>query len=354
MSELNKINPERTIEVVTVEIKTIQTQAQKIILGYAIEIGRRLVEAKQLLPHGGWGEWLKNEVDFSQSTANNFMRIFEEYGADQQSILGGESNSQTLGNLPYTKALALLALPENEREEFVENNDVEQMSSRELQAAIRERDEATKRAEELEKAAAANGEEIQRLQEQREHLEKVMEDAMDATESAEGVVELLKAELEELKNRPINVAVTGPDDKALAAARKEAAAEAKKKAEAALTKQIEKAESEKAAAESAKAKAEQALAAAQVAQEKNAVVAAKEKEAMSEQMDEMRKKFAVASSSEMSIFKIHFEEAQSQLNKLIACVVRMSEAGENEMADKTTGALRQLLQATLDAVGGQP
>ena len=33
-----------------------------------------------MLDHGQWGPWLREEVDFSQSSANNFMRIFEEYG----------------------------------------------------------------------------------------------------------------------------------------------------------------------------------------------------------------------------------------------------------------------------------
>ena len=72
--------PVREIEVVTAEIKEIKRQAQNMALMYAIEIGRRLVEAKSVLPHGKWGEWLKCEVNFSQATANNFMKLFEEYG----------------------------------------------------------------------------------------------------------------------------------------------------------------------------------------------------------------------------------------------------------------------------------
>ena len=44
--------PSRTVETVTLEIRTLQHQAQGIILNYAIEIGRRLEEAKAMLPHG--------------------------------------------------------------------------------------------------------------------------------------------------------------------------------------------------------------------------------------------------------------------------------------------------------------
>ena len=147
---------QRDIKTVTTEIRTLHRQAQCMVLGYAIEIGRRLKEAKAMLDHGQWGPWLREEVDFSQSSANNFMRIFEEYGAQQVSLLG-EANSQALGNLPYTHALRLLALPAEERESFAEEHHAEELSTRELEKLIRERDEA-RRAEQdaQEKAAAAD------------------------------------------------------------------------------------------------------------------------------------------------------------------------------------------------------
>ena len=109
----------RSIEVVTDEIKSLVSSAQSVMLGYAVEIGRRLVEAKDLLPHGEWGKWLREKVEFSQSSANNFMKLFEEYGDRQFTLFGAAvSNSQTFGNLSYTKALRLLAVPGEEREEF--------------------------------------------------------------------------------------------------------------------------------------------------------------------------------------------------------------------------------------------
>ena len=139
MSELSTTNsqPARTVEAVTLEIQTLQRQAQQLLLGYAIEIGRRLVEVKAMLPHGQWGTYIKEQVGYSQSTANNLMRIFEEYGTAQQSIFGPEAISQAIGNLSYTKALRLLALPADEREAFVEEHNVEDMSTRELEAAIK-------------------------------------------------------------------------------------------------------------------------------------------------------------------------------------------------------------------------
>lgn len=144
---------QRDIRTVTAEIRSLHRQAQCMVLGYAIEIGRKLKEAKTLLPYGQWGRWLQEEVEFSQSTAQNLMKIFEEYGARQVSLFG-DAESQTLGNLPYTHALRLLALPADEREEFAREHHVEDLSSRELEKLLRERDEARAKAEAAERASA--------------------------------------------------------------------------------------------------------------------------------------------------------------------------------------------------------
>ena len=57
----------RTPRVIAAEIMTIKQQAEKILLVAAIEIGRRLKEAKTLVKHGEWGKWLKEQVNFSQN-----------------------------------------------------------------------------------------------------------------------------------------------------------------------------------------------------------------------------------------------------------------------------------------------
>ncbi|MBQ9082854.1 MAG: DUF3102 domain-containing protein, partial [Clostridia bacterium] len=134
--------PVRDLRTITSEICYIRDRANQVVLESAIEIGLRLQEAKAQLPHGEWGAWLKEQVHFSQSTATNLMKLAEEYGTGQVSLFGKRANSQTLANLPYTKALKLLALPAEDRDEFVEQNDVAAMSTRALEKAIKERDEA--------------------------------------------------------------------------------------------------------------------------------------------------------------------------------------------------------------------
>lgn len=136
----------RDIGTIEREIQVLKDQSARIVLSYAIEVGRRLCEAKEMLPHGEWGNWLREKAGFSQSTANNMMRLFEEYGADQLTLFGAIPNSQALGNLSYTKAISLLALPAEEREEVLKTTDVEAMSTRELERLIREKRDAEAKA----------------------------------------------------------------------------------------------------------------------------------------------------------------------------------------------------------------
>jgi chromosome segregation ATPase len=136
INQTNTALATRTPAVIAAEINNIKEQTRKIALYNSVEIGRRLVEAKSLIPHGEWGEWLEVSVQYSQRTAENLMQIFEQYGADQITLLSDNVKSQAFANLSYTQAVALLALPEEERENFVQGHDVESMSSRELKAAI--------------------------------------------------------------------------------------------------------------------------------------------------------------------------------------------------------------------------
>lgn len=203
---------QRDIKTVTTEIRTLHRQAQCMVLGYAIEIGRRLKEAKAMLDHGQWGPWLREEVDFSQSSANNFMRIFEEYGAQQVSLFG-DANSQALGNLPYTHALRLLALPAEERESFAEEHHAEELSTRELEKLIRERDEARRAEQDAQEKAAAADKARAAAEELAKGAEDARRDALAAAErlknaqaaekDAKAAAKQAKAELKALRENPV-------------------------------------------------------------------------------------------------------------------------------------------------------
>ena len=375
----------RTVETVTLEIRTLQRQAQQVVLGYAIEIGRRLEEAKAMLPHGRWGEYLKQEVNYSQSTAQNFMRIFREYGASQQSLFGGVANSQALGNLTYTKALQLLALPDaEERERFVAEHDVEAMSTRELDKALKERDAALKEAEAAKTEADGLRLEAQHLQEhmaeaQRIYDQNLMQAAADADssklsakhwqeawENADNDLKSAKAaaataaeeharllqELEELRSRPVDVAVE-VDTKAVEAARKAAVAE--------MTEKVDKAKDAKKKAETARKAAEDALAAAKkeldelkarepqvrelTPDEIQAMTAEAVEKARAEDLERVKtlEKQLASADGDVSAFRVHYEAWQDHYNKLSGYLAKIA-SREPERADKLRMAVKAVIE----------
>lgn len=328
MSELSTTNsqPARTVEAVTLEIQTLQRQAQQLLLGYAIEIGRRLVEVKAMLPHGQWGTYIKEQVGYSQSTANNLMRIFEEYGAAQQSIFGPEANSQALGNLSYTKALRLLALPADEREAFVEEHNVEDMSTRELEAAIRERDDALRRAEEdrAEREAAEQA------------RAKIAEDMRLANER----VAQLSRELEELRSRPVEVAVQHAEEEELEQARREAAADARARVEA-LEKELAAARKQQSDLLNQHQEMDQKLKEAR--QERRD--AREELKQTREALERARKELRASGNKEITQFGVYFEACQEDFSRMMGILHKLKAGGDDEGRAKLTAAGGALLGA---------
>lgn len=138
---MSNVVVKRTADEIALEINIIKEQTAKMILNSSIEIGRKLVEAKELVNHGEWGNWLEEKVNYSQRTANNLMKIFNEYSTKQVNFFG-EANSQSIANLSYTQAVCLLGIKDpDEREKFVEENEVSEMTIKELKAKIKEKEE---------------------------------------------------------------------------------------------------------------------------------------------------------------------------------------------------------------------
>lgn len=201
VSAARSVDNPRTLEMISAEIHTFTAS----MLNNIIEIGRRLCEAKEMLPYGQFGDWIKSNTDFSRSQANNFMRLFQEYGARQGSLFGATlENEQAFGKLTYTKALALLDVPAEEREAFVADHDVDSMSTRELQAVIAARDKA---------------------QGELENTKLLYDAAKREVAEVEEKLDAACAQIEELKSRPAEVL---PDQEAI----DKAVAEAVEKAQA--------------------------------------------------------------------------------------------------------------------------
>ena len=81
-----------------------------------IEIGVALLEVRELFKsikkgkRGSWGEWLKNNVDFTHQTANKFMECAKRF-----------RNYAPARNFNSAQMFELLALPSEESKTFIES-----------------------------------------------------------------------------------------------------------------------------------------------------------------------------------------------------------------------------------------
>lgn len=319
----------RDIAVITAEIKQLNSQAQKMALCYAIEIGRRLCEAKEMLEHGKWGEWLKTEVSFSQSTANNCMKLFKEYGAEQISLFGAVTNSQAFENLPYTKALQLLAIPADEREEFAREVGAEELSSRELAAVIKERDEARKAIE----AANAREEKLKKRAEEAEAAALRSEQTAAEAEDLKREAEKLAVELENAKAKADKLKAQLDKAKIDPKIPPEKLAEIKAEAEAAAKSEADQATKEREAEL-------QAMRERLAEAEKTAQAAEEERKQATEKLEAAEKRIRAASPA-VAEFKALFEEFQRMADGLIGKLSEVKET-DSEMSVRLLGAIHAL------------
>ncbi|WP_287704904.1 DUF3102 domain-containing protein [Dehalobacter sp.] len=182
--DMNDVMIERTPHLIAAEINLIKYQTNHIVLTNAIEIGRRLTEAKKLIPYGGWGKWLKESVNYSQSTAEKMMRLDQAYGDKQPLAQSVGEQPQEIPNLSYTQAYILLGVPEEERKAFIAEIDIVGMSTRELQKAV---DERTQAEQEKNKALEQKAELRQALDDEKEQNERLTKENTNLSKNAQAL-----------------------------------------------------------------------------------------------------------------------------------------------------------------------
>ena len=336
-----EIESSQRLQQLAVEIITFDRQAKITAVSCAIEIGERLLEAKDLVPHGEWGKWLKENVNYSQSTANNLMRLYKEYGNNQGSLFTTVTNSQAIMNLDVSKALALTVLPPEEREEFVAERDVEQMSTRDLKEALQENRELKRQLEEKDKQVKETSAQLdtaiterQKMQErlnetvnQNAGYEKSLQVKIDAAKKleqekkvaeekrreSEQKVQQLQRQIDALKEQNPQ-----PDQQMIGQLR----AEAEKQAQQQFQEQIEKLTQEK---ERAEQKAQQA-------EERNR---------------QMESKASSVQSKELIVFDEKFKAFQDNYNQLNSLIAKMEDA----TAGKVREAVKKLLSVMTENLG---
>lgn len=300
----------RTIEVITGELLDAKRAGGEAIL----TIGRCLIEAKDMLSHGEWLPWLTEKVEFSPRTAQNFMRLAREW-----------SNTNALSDLGASKALALLALPPEERDQFMADHNVIDMSTRQLEQAIKERDEAKAAAEHAAADQRAAEQARDKIAEDMKFLNIRLSGATEDREQAMQAVARLEAELAELKEKPVEVAVeTVVDQEAIDKARADAIAEMQ-------------ANLDKAREAVAKARDKQKQAEASVEVLKRSL----------EEREKADRKAVLVADKDLAQFDVLFQQTQENANKLRGLLIK-ARAREDKSAAQ---GMEKALRALADAIG---
>ena len=351
---------ERTPAIIAGEINYIKRQAQQTLLAASVEIGRKLNEAKALVPHGMWEDWLTENVDYSQSTANNLMRIATEYGDEQVSLFSGKSNSETFASLTYSQAVALFALPMDQRQEFVENHDMEDLSTRELKEEIAALKAETEKRDEIIREMEVEGNELRekigRLEEENEEAERDYNSAADELEEKQKALQDAlrgKRDAEAMLDTAKKLADANAKEKDKAVKAKAAA----EKKEADLMKQLDQATAEIRRLEAEaqeKPEPEQITMEAAVSEEALAEqrekIAAEEREKLQEELRaEYEKKLSAAANPDAQRAAMHFESMVNSYGQLKKALDRLTEDMAAKIRTKVADAVTKMSEEMQDA-----
>ncbi len=321
------------------EIRLLTSQARRMALSYAIQIGYRLKIAHEKVGPHGWAEWLARETEYSAAAASRFQKLYEGYGEDQGSLFGVGNKFPTLEKMSISNALRLLAVPEEEREEVAAELDAEHLSTRELEKALAERDEARKqlqdtsaRLEQAEKTLAGSMEHETELQRK---LASAREDLKIADEEAERNECFLKDKIRELESRPVEVAVER-DEEAI----RKAAEEARKTAEAAGKAEADKLREKLRKAQTAEKEAKDALEKARASSGDQTAQAREEAETARREAEELRKKLRAAESGAGEVAML---ARQAQVN-FEAAMDKIAAMTDREIAGKMLSGMERIAE----------
>ena len=160
------------------------------------ELARVFCEAKAMLPHGDFGRWVEENADVSERTAQDMMAAYRRFGGIPR-----------FAGLEKSKAFRLLPLPAGSEERFLEEHDVESMTSREIREAVKKAREEARAEIERERAARMHAE--RRAAEAESREAEIPEEMRAELDAAKAVVARQNEELERAKQ----MAVDGLDER---------------------------------------------------------------------------------------------------------------------------------------------
>ena len=108
-NQVTETNEQKLARLAT-EINTIKVQVQQVVQNGTLEIGQRLIQAKAAVPHGCWGQWLKEKVDYSERTAQMLIATYERFGNGQQKLFGKSADPELVAQLNRSQMFALMSI----------------------------------------------------------------------------------------------------------------------------------------------------------------------------------------------------------------------------------------------------
>lgn len=317
------------------EINTIKAQTLAMVQNATLEIGKRLIQAKGAVGHGNWGKWLADNVDYSERTAQNIISIYERFGNGQQKLFGANADPEQVAKLNRSQMLALMSIKDEEQcFEFMDEHkeDLQDMSKRELEAAIKELNEVKAKSEEKDKRLNQAHDDMARIREKYEQDMKALQDKLaEAGDNEE--LSSLKEKLAEMEKKAAEEKADSDKCysdlhhelynriKDLNEAR-EAIQELKKENEAMKNAPVEAAVVEKVPEETLK-----------------------EMDALKAKIAELEKAKPEKSKEEKA-FARHFENIREELQAAVECLGRL----DGDKAEKCRGIFKKMLEATINAV----
>lgn len=164
------------------------------------QLARVFAEAKPLVAHGEWEKWLEENADCSVRTAQDMIAAYRRFGGKPQ-----------LESIGRSKAFKLLPLPEAAEEKFMQEHDLNAMSAREIEKAVKaareeEREKASAEAEAKIRQAEAEAretasEELRNANTRLKEAERQMEDLKIQLSESNGVAEALRIAVKDAENR---------------------------------------------------------------------------------------------------------------------------------------------------------
>ncbi|MDD4390300.1 MAG: DUF3102 domain-containing protein [Eubacteriales bacterium] len=318
-----KVVPERTLDIIAIEIKTIDNHVCQVALSGAVAIGTRLEEAKEQVGHGKWEEWCRENLNYSKSKAERFMKIALEYGNENSPYLAAISKTSTLTDFSISKALKLLLIPEDEVEAFAGDADIGNTSVRELEAKIKQL-EAEK--EEIGDELVASDSDLKMVEDHLAAAEAEKERLETELEAVKAKVDRSPEESEELEKARTEIEKIRKKLKTAEAKVKDAEAEKQRAMEEAAIKVKQEAKSEAEAALSGSIEALKA-----VAEEAEKKVLAAEN------------KMKVMSNEDVARFKVKVDDTQEAFSDALLCIKKVAGA-DPEQAEKMSNALKTVLK----------